>query len=317
VTVVGVPSTVSVALNDINNSDQPNYYHSNVLVAKDVNFTGDVFNSNVGGTGDGGLTIGGIGIGIGNGISSFFRIKKNFDAPGSGRGSLLGGMQRNNDNHGTGNPIHNDTGPPQPNEQTHLPRIQSSNSVDRIDPKQVDDILSKELMQMSFQERSKIQEEAHGVRNAMEEAVPVETPELLQSSLMELHRYLAQLPPSEKLAWSEAQGLPVTYIRDSGFELRFLRCELFNAKKAAKRLVQFVDMVNDYFGPIALQRPPRLDDFNAEEMEIMKAGALMQVLPFRDRSGRKILTCVGDFGLQNKYISRVRVRFVCVVLFVR
>eukprot|EP00529_Nitzschia_sp_RCC80_P010799 CAMPEP_0113454234 /NCGR_PEP_ID=MMETSP0014_2-20120614/7759_1 /TAXON_ID=2857 /ORGANISM="Nitzschia sp." /LENGTH=625 /DNA_ID=CAMNT_0000345635 /DNA_START=20 /DNA_END=1897 /DNA_ORIENTATION=- /assembly_acc=CAM_ASM_000159 len=188
-----------------------------------------------------------------------------------------------------------------------LPRVPSSNSVERIDPKRVDDILSKELMQMSFEQRSNIQEEVHGVRNAMDEAFPVETPDLLTSSLMDLHRHLAEIPLSQKLAWSEAQSLPVTYIRHADFELRFLRCELFDSHKAATRLVQFVDMVKDYFGPVALQRPPRLDDFDAEEIDVMKVGALMQVLPFRDRSGRKILACVGDFGLQNKYRTRCRI----------
>ena len=190
-----------------------------------------------------------------------------------------------------------------------LQRVPSSNSVDRIDPKRVDDILSKELMQMSFQQRSNIQEEVHGVRNPMDEAFPVETPDLLTTSLMDLHRHLAEIPFQEKVAWSEAQSLPLTYIRDADFELRFLRCELFDSRKAATRLVQFVDMVKDYFGPVALQRPPRLDDFDAEEIDVMKVGTLMQVLPFRDRSGRKILACVGDFGLQNIYRTRVRRKY--------
>jgi hypothetical protein len=185
----------------------------------------------------------------------------------------------------------------------------SSKSSERPDPSKVDDILSKEMMQMSFQERSKIQEEVHGVRNVMEDAFPVETPQLLQSALIDLHRCLAQMPLQQKLAWSEAHSLPVTYVRDTDFELRFLRCELFDAVKAAVRLVSFVDMVKDYFGPIALQRPPRLDDFEAEEMDAMKVGTLLQVLPFRDRSGRKIFTCVGDFGLQIEY--RTRVSWVC------
>ena len=176
----------------------------------------------------------------------------------------------------------------------------------RIDPKMVDDILSKELMQLSFQERSRIQEEVHGVRNVMVDVVPVETPEMIQSSIAELHENLAQIPFHEKVAWTEAQSLPVTYIRGEDFELRFLRCELFDAKKAAARLVQFVDLIKDYFGPIAFQRPPQLDDFEADELDAMKVGTIMQILPFRDRSGRKVLTCVGDFGLQmENYRSRV------------
>ena len=227
--------------------------------------------------------------------------------------SFFGLVLNNNDSNGTDNYGGTDTngmlGAQSDADQSggnSLQRVPSSNSVDRIDPKRVDDILSKELMQMSFQQRSNIQEEVHGVRNAMDEAFPVETPDLLTSSLMELHRHLAEIPLSQKVAWSEAQSLPVTYIRDADFELRFLRCELFDSRKAAMRLVQFVDMVKDYFGPVALQRPPRLDDFDAEEIDVMKVGTLMQVLPFRDRSGRKILACVGDFGLQNIYRTRVR-----------
>ncbi len=87
------------------------------------------------------------------------------------------------------------------------------------------------------------------------------------------------------------------YVKSENFQLAFLRCELFDAKKAAMRMTKYLELVYDLYGEEALRRPLRLDDLKSkEEIDVLKAG-FQQLLPFRDRSGRRVLFVHGDFTL--------------------
>lgn len=153
------------------------------------------------------------------------------------------------------------------------------------DPKDVDYLLSKELMHMSIADRNAINEEIHGVHCLALD----ETPEFLSNLLRNLAFELDEvLLPTENFAYRRSQKLPTTYVNTLDFRLRFLRCELFDAQKAAKRMAFFLNYVMESFGEFALERPVRLSDFNKEEMACMRKG-LYQWLPFRDRSGRRIV----------------------------
>jgi hypothetical protein len=175
--------------------------------------------------------------------------------------------------------------------------------VSKVDPEAVDNLLAKELKEMSFQTRTEIYEEIHGVRTFAVD----ETPQLLQESLRQLKFQIGKIPFEEKRAYQTA---PIhSYVHGDDFQLRFLRADLMDPTKAAIRMVNFLDLLVEYYGPIALQRPIQLSDLGKESMDILKAGQTLQMLPFRDRSGRRILTCVTDFGLQYNYDDRVRVQF--------
>jgi len=153
------------------------------------------------------------------------------------------------------------------------------------DPKVVDDLLSQELMKMTMQERNAIQEEIHGVHCL----APEETPEMLEKSLKNLAYELDHaVRPDKKKAYLKSQRFGETYVNQDDFRLRFLRCELFDVSKAADRMVLFLDSVQDLFGDYALQRSIRLSDFTRDEQKYMRRGRY-QYLPFRDRSGRRIL----------------------------
>jgi len=86
-------------------------------------------------------------------------------------------------------------------------------------------------------------------------------------------------------------------VNTAEFRLKFLRCELFDAKKAAARLVSFLDFLMDVFDDKEdlLLRPMRMSDFDKNEYIILKTGNF-QLLPFRDRSGRRIVT-ISDLSL--------------------
>jgi hypothetical protein len=171
-----------------------------------------------------------------------------------------------------------------------------------VDPKEVDDLLSRELQQMSFQKRSAIQEEIHGVHDA----AVVETPEMIESALQKLAQELdGVIPDPKKAAYIQARSMPSSYVTRDDFRLRFLRSELFDVSKAAEKIVGFLELLLEHYGEVALQRPIRLSDLGKDAMDVLRAGQTMQMLPFRDRSGRRILTVVADFGLQYDYDIRV------------
>lgn len=155
------------------------------------------------------------------------------------------------------------------------------------DAKAVDSLLSRELFRLSMNERNAMEEEIHGVHCR----APQETPKLLESSLKKLSRILdndQMIPPHQKQAYLRSQKIPTTYINSKEFRLRFLRLELFDIVKAAKKIVIFLDAAAFHFGDIVLERPVRLQDFDKKDLQILRSG-MVQLLPFRDQSGRRVL----------------------------
>ena len=167
-----------------------------------------------------------------------------------------------------------------------------------IDPKYVDTLLANELRQMDFKTRDEVQEELHGVRMLAKE----EFPEMIELSMRRLEEELNRTPTKE--AYDESQQHPNTYVNTYAFRLKFLRAEVFAIKATAKRMVLFLDMMKEYYGPEALVRPPRLSDFGNDEMELLKSGG-EQILPSCDRSGRRILVFIGAHGKGYSVYSRV------------
>jgi hypothetical protein len=192
--------------------------------------------------------------------------------------------------------------------------LDTSSVPDAVDTHAVDELLSKQLRQLSFQDRQLINEEIHGVVCVC----PEETPEMIHTSLEELSMALATIPT--KVGYDTAQTLfgNSSYVNTNDFRLRFLRTELFDTKKAAIRLVKFLDLALEYYGVEALRRPIKLSDLAKDEMESLRAGN-HQILPFRDRSGRKVVAIVNNFAekelrarvsLNRSYETRIACRII-------
>jgi hypothetical protein len=171
----------------------------------------------------------------------------------------------------------------------------------------IDKILAMELNQLSLEEREDINHEIHGVHTL---AVP-ETPEFVTQKLEEMEDHLLKggmnQPTSSPMVtqqpthqphhrpiafdnvYEEALLLGSQYIHDRTFRIMFLRSELFDASKAASRLVRFLQLLRDYFGEQALLRLPygTLQDLTADEIQFLKKG-IIHVLPSRDNLGRRI-----------------------------
>ena len=182
-----------------------------------------------------------------------------------------------------------------------IPEVKES---DQIKPAQmeIDDLLSRDLLSLSLQDRNAVIEEIHGVQTI----APDESPGMLQSALQELGLHIDQMPSDKiKTAYLRCQTLyPDSYINGNDFRLRFLRCDLFDAKKAATRMVEFLDIVTDLFGDYVLERPIKITDFNWEEMQVLRRGHF-QLLPYRDRSGRRIFAFVGGFAMDMPLTTKV------------
>ena len=152
----------------------------------------------------------------------------------------------------------------------------------------VDSLLARELLKLSPQKRSAIQEEIHGVTCLAIE----ETPELLEKSLMGLSKALDNddlFPPHTKKAFLQSQAMDETYVNTDDFRLRFLRFALFDVNKAAEKIFRYLDIAQELFGEFALARPVKLSDFSNSDIRYFRKGEI-QMLPFRDRSGRRIMT---------------------------
>jgi hypothetical protein len=183
----------------------------------------------------------------------------------------------------------------------------------------IDKILALELNQLSLKDREALNDEIHGVNFL---AVP-ETPEFVAGKLHEMDCLLrtAHQPSSANMtskplairnAYEEALLLGSQYIHDSTFRIMFLRSDLFDVNKAACRMLRFLQLLRDYFGPRALLQLPfaSLNDLTAEEIQILKQGAF-RLLPGRDGAGRLMVGFVSDFG-DFPLASKVREYCCCV-----
>jgi hypothetical protein len=167
--------------------------------------------------------------------------------------------------------------------------------LDDIDDNDGDTLISKASLSLSFNDRTMVEEEMHGVSCMAID----ETPELIETSLFQFDLELDLI--ENKVACNKAQELitskedPLThsYLFSKANKLRFLRSELFDPRKSALRFTKYLDLLFDIYGECALRRPIRLQDFNREELSFFKSGQY-QLLPYRDRGGRRIMANVAN-----------------------
>jgi len=174
---------------------------------------------------------------------------------------------------------------------------------ENVDPEEVNIMLAKELNKLTFNSRESINEEIHGVSCL----APKETPELLETALNKLSSAIEDIPCADKQAFIQSQELFPNnrYVNDRRFRLMFLRCELFDVKRAAIRLVRYLDFVIEIFDnkKELLARPIRLSDLNPTSMKLLRSGCL-QLLPVRDSAGRRVFA-VTAFKLHYDALYRV------------
>lgn len=169
----------------------------------------------------------------------------------------------------------------------------------KMDPELVDDLLTHEMENLSFKARNEIYEELHGVASLD----PEETPEMVQQSIKGLNQEIDRIK-HKYTAYNKATKTYNPYVHGADIRLRFLRCDLFDIPAAAKRMLGYLDLTRELFGDVVLTRPIELRDLGKQEMEMLREGDA-QPMPFRDRSGRRVMVAMDNMGLQ--YPLEVRV----------
>ncbi len=168
-----------------------------------------------------------------------------------------------------------------------------------IDTDAVDAKLLDDLKNLCFVDRNRINEEVHGVLNLASN----ESPAIVQTAFWMLEQEIRKI--QNKPAYDQAKYvLRSAFIEDHGLRLRCLRSTLFDVKEAARRFTSYLDLCLDYFGPESLTRPIRMSDLGKDEIELLRTGEY-QILPFRDRSGRRVIACVAGVGLKFSLYTRV------------
>ena len=152
-----------------------------------------------------------------------------------------------------------------------------------IDPKTMEYLWGRELMELSVDERELNEEHLHGIKSL---AVP-ETQELLNQGLNDMQKVINDLPIQEKRSHLRGLELGSMYIQSLAFRLKFLRCVQFDAKLAAIRYCKCLDLLEEEFGECALMRRLLITDLGKEELSYFQEGQY-QVLPSRDCLGRRI-----------------------------
>lgn len=154
--------------------------------------------------------------------------------------------------------------------------------------KDFDSELAQQMNQLNVRERERKFEEMHGVSSFTDE-----TNEKVLEALFQIEQEIAAIPI--KHAYDLAYSMDRRYVESRKFRLMFLRAELFDARKAAERLVLFLEKKLKFFGRATLVRSIQMGDLEDEDIQTLKAGPF-QILPSRDRSGRPILFKCSNCG---------------------
>ena len=160
----------------------------------------------------------------------------------------------------------------------------------------VDKILAFELSTLDAAEREAATLDVHGVSKLIEE-----TSELIETSLKGMGIALEELLNSDirtedddmqelRRIYEMAQQQDPSYLEDRCLRLTFLRATKFEVHDAAMKLLEFLKLKADLFGPSLLCKEISMQDddcFSAEDRKCLQSG-LLQTLVTKDSIGRTV-----------------------------
>ena len=180
--------------------------------------------------------------------------------------------------------------------------------------KVMDKIWSKEMYELDAKEREIIINEIHGIKSSrwveeteqsVEEAITSFRAFLENNLDKELDNRDSIVPPVTKDHYRRAvYELKSGYIVSKNFLIKFLRICHYNFEDAALRYFRYLDILHLLFGDDSLTRPLELADLTKREIRYLRKGQ-MQLLPTRDRAGRRMFAFSGcddwHFTIREKY----------------
>jgi hypothetical protein len=147
-------------------------------------------------------------------------------------------------------------------------------------PTFTDSLVAKQMARLSMADREEVYYDLHGVSKDVDE-----TPSMVHQKLHQLGQELDHM--TKKDAYEVARSINPVYVLNVEFQLKFLRAERFDAKKAALRLARHFQAKLDLFGEGKLAQDITQDDLDQDDMEALYSGC-SQSLPLRDRAGRLV-----------------------------
>ncbi|KAG7348480.1 hypothetical protein IV203_017185 [Nitzschia inconspicua] len=164
----------------------------------------------------------------------------------------------------------------------------------------VDELLAAEMSRLSLREKYQLDLDIQG-KNML---AAIEPPQLSSMGLQALEAELQTLKDTK--FYDLALSLNSKMVASREFKLRFARAEMFDPTKAAIRLEKYLQIIYENFGQQGLLRPILLLDLDKAERDLLKAGTT-QILPCRDRAGRRIIARLASLGTKHSMKQKVRV----------
>mmetsp|Transcript_44786 Transcript_44786/g.108194 ORF Transcript_44786/g.108194 Transcript_44786/m.108194 type:complete len:553 (-) Transcript_44786:12-1670(-) len=178
--------------------------------------------------------------------------------------------------------------------------IPSSSSRSKEEEKDVDVLLTQGMTRLTFEELQQEQEDLHGVSATISEE-KVEVQVLLDT----LDEHLNGMKMGTAFAFAES--LNRDFCQNYDFRMMFLRANRYDPKVAAKQIIKFLDIKLELFGLEKLTEEITLKDLTLEDKQDLLAGS-MQLLPFTDRAGRRIVLEVPGLRTGKSLRSELRAR---------
>lgn len=153
--------------------------------------------------------------------------------------------------------------------------------------KDLESVLAKELHKLTVNDRNLVQEEIHCVSSMAVKEVP----SMVDNALAEIRERTTAVVSAGEIGTDEFRrqfSSNPQFVHSKAICLKYLRVDFFDVGLATKRMMNHLELLFRYFGPVALQRPLRFSDLVKKEQDAFRGGSF-QLLPSRDKAGRLVL----------------------------
>lgn len=148
----------------------------------------------------------------------------------------------------------------------------------RIENTEVDTILVKGIMDLSFDELQREQDDLHGVSGDF-----IERSEEMDHVIGLMLTKLSKI--KHGTAYEIAEAIGPSYISDRNFRMNFLRANRYDPVAAAGQMIRHFDLKLRLFGRNKLVKDIALSDLGDDDITPLTTGSY-QISKVRDRTGR-------------------------------
>ena len=146
----------------------------------------------------------------------------------------------------------------------------------------LDSFIAGTLSSLGAQRRNACAEELHGILPAESQ----ESPASILVSMQVMDHLLNAI--GQGTAYETAKAMDQAFATDKAFQMKFLRANKYDPKKATDQIIRFFKMKLDLFGIEKLAKVITLEDLDENDMDCLRNGSF-QVLPCKDMAGRPII----------------------------